>query len=95
MPVTLTEEEIYKEARKRVEEKKAFFTHLSVYFVVNAVLAIIWAVNGAGFPWFLFPLGGWGIGLFFHFMNTFVFNTKFDQSAVEKEAERIRRQHMK
>ena len=44
----MSEEEIYEEARKRVKAKREFFSHLSVYFVVNAVLAIIWAATGAG-----------------------------------------------
>jgi hypothetical protein len=88
----MSEEEIYEEAKKRVKERREFYTHLTTYLIINAALFIIWMATGAGYPWFLFPLGGWGIGLIFHFFNTFVFTNRFDRSAVEKEAERIRRE---
>ena len=37
-------------------------------------------------------LGGWGIGILFHFLGVFVFGGKSDRGAIEKEAERIRRE---
>ncbi len=92
MASSMSEDEIYEEAKRRVKAKREFFSHLSAYVAVNVLLIIIWAVTGAGFPWFLFPLCGWGIGLFFHFMNVFVFTGRLDKSAVEKEAEKIRRE---
>ena len=65
----MSEEEMYEVARKRVEEKKGFFIHFAIYILVNAILIVIWASTGAGFPWFVFPLGGWGIGVLFHFQG--------------------------
>lgn len=50
MPHQLSEEEIYQVARKRVEEKKAFYTHLATYVVVNAMLVLIWAFTSRGYP---------------------------------------------
>ena len=93
MTTGMSEEEIYREARKRVEEKKGFYTHCIVYILVNIMLIIIWAVTGAGFPWFVFPLGGWGIGILFHFLGVFVFSrqTSWERGEIEKEAERLRR----
>jgi len=89
----MSEEQIYEQARKRVEEKRGFFQHLAVYIVVNIMLVLIWAFgDGGGFPWFIFPLGGWGIGILFHFLGVFVFGRKPDRAAVEKEAEKIRRE---
>jgi len=41
IPETINEEEIYKLARKRVQDKKDFFTHLIVYVVINAMLVAI------------------------------------------------------
>ena len=74
MSKQMSEEELYEIAKKRVEEKKGFYTHIIAYVVVNALLVIIWAVTGAGFPWFVFPLGGWAIGILFHFLEVFVFS---------------------
>jgi len=91
MPTQMTEEEIYKEARKIVEEKKGFRTHFIIYLCVNALLVILWAVTSRGFPWFIFPLGGWGIGILFHFLSVYVFSREADDREVEKEAERIRK----
>ena len=90
MPTQMTDEEIYKEAKKIVEEKKGFRTHFIVYLLVNALLVVIWAFTDRGFPWFVFPLGGWGIGVLFHFLNTYVFSRE-DTGEIEKEAEKIRK----
>jgi hypothetical protein len=90
----MSEEEIYREARKRVEAKKGFFIHLTVYIIINIMLVLIWAFpGGGGFPWFVFPLGGWGIGILFHFLEAFVFSrqTDWERKAIEKEAERLRK----
>lgn len=93
MTTGMSEDQIYEQAKKRVEEKKGFFIHLTVYIVVNIVLVLIWAFAvGGGFPWFIFVLGGWGIGLLFHFLGIFVFEKKSDKAAIEKEADKIRRE---
>jgi len=93
MSKQMSEDEIYEQAKKRVEEKKGFYIHFTVYVVVNIMLVLIWAfVAGRGFPWFIFPLGGWGIGILFHFLGVFVFERKSDRAAIEKEAEKIRRE---
>ena len=94
MSTGMSEEEIYREARKRVEEKKGFFTHLAVYIIVNIGLVLIWAFPaGGGYPWFLWPLGGWGIGILFHFLGVFVFprQSKWERREIEKEVERLRK----
>jgi len=89
----MSEKELYEEARKRVEEKKGFYIHFAVYILVNVMLVIIWAVTGAGFPWFVFPLGGWGIGVLFHFLGVFVFSRQsaWEKREIEKEVERLKK----
>ncbi len=93
MTTGMSEEEIYRQARKRVEEKKDFYIHFAVYIMVNIILVIIWAATGAGYPWFVFPLGGWGIGILFHFLGVFVFSrqTDWERKEIEKEVERLRK----
>ncbi|MFC2123007.1 2TM domain-containing protein [Bacteroidota bacterium] len=94
MSTQLSEEEIYQQARKRVEEKKGFFTHLAAYIIVNTMLVLIWAFPaGGGYPWFIWCLGGWGIGLLFHFLGVFVFSkrTGWEKREIEKEAEKLRK----
>ena len=61
---TLTEKQLRELAHKRVE----FRTHLLVYFIINATLWIIWWSTGHGYPWPIWPMTGWGIGVLFHYM---------------------------
>ena len=94
MSTGMSEEELYRLARKRVEEKKGFYTHLVVYIGVNILLVIIWAFpGGRGYPWFLWTLGGWGIGILFHFLGVFVFSrpSNWERREIEKEVERLKK----
>ena len=89
----MSEEQIYNQAEKRVAEKKGFYLHLTIYICISLILVLIWAfVAGRGFPWFIFPIVGWGIGIFFHGLGTF--GGKTDRAAIDKEAEKIRREQM-
>jgi hypothetical protein len=51
--------------------QQAFQVHAAVWFAVNAFLFMIWLLGGAGHPWFLYPAGGWGIGLAAHAVVAF------------------------
>ena len=83
-----SEEQIYKEAKKEVAAKRGFLIHLTVYIVVNILLVLIWTfVTGRGFPWFIFPLCGWGIGILFHYLGTFVFGREPGKASEEKETD--------
>jgi hypothetical protein len=57
-------------ALKRLHEKRDFKTHLIVYVLVNLLLVVIYLVSawvsGEWFPWVVFPIFGWGIGLGVH-----------------------------
>jgi uncharacterized RDD family membrane protein YckC len=66
MKEVVKNDEVYQRAKKRVGEIKGFYAHLIVYVVVNAILVAINLLVTPGFLWFLIPLFGWGIGLFFH-----------------------------
>lgn len=60
----LSDSQLHELARKRVE----FRRHLLVYFITNASLWIIWFLTGQGYPWPVWPLVGWGIGVIFHYI---------------------------
>jgi len=68
----MREQEEEKRIRRRVRKIRDFYSHLVVYLVVNAILVVVWYFTSGGFPWFVFPLGGWGIGIFFHWYSVFV-----------------------
>ena len=86
-----TEEQIYEEASKRVKEKKLFYSGLVTYLIVNAVLIVIWALSGRGYPWFLWPLGIWGAFVLGDFLRISVFREKSDHEAIEREVEKMKR----
>jgi hypothetical protein len=60
-----TTDERYDEARKRVEAKMGFFSHLAVFAVINIVFLIV-----AGADWLWVTLF-WGIGLALHAWQVF------------------------
>jgi hypothetical protein len=67
----MDEQARYERAKKRVEEIKAFYMHLVSYIVVNAVLVILNLLTSPEYLWFIWPLGGWGIGLLLHGLSVF------------------------
>jgi hypothetical protein len=68
---------LWKQAKARV----GFQMHLRSYLIVNAGLWLIWSLttfffqdsnaNGLPFPWPLFPMLGWGIGLAMHYVSVY------------------------
>ncbi len=78
--------EAYQSARKRVEAKMGFYTHLSVYTAVILFLAILDFVTSPGVIWFHWPMLGWGVAVVIHAASVFVFPRQF--GVTEKMIER-------
>jgi len=70
-----------------VDAKIRFFIHLVVFVLVNIGLIVINLRNSPEYLWFIWPLVGWGIGLFFYGMGVFVFAEKsaIRERMIEKE----------
>ncbi|MFC2006733.1 2TM domain-containing protein [Chloroflexota bacterium] len=89
----MSDEEIYEAAKKRVDAKRGFYKHLFIYVLVNIILIIVWAFPaGGGYPWFLWVIGGWGIGLLANFVEVFVWPKGGDRTAIAKEVEKMKRE---
>jgi hypothetical protein len=95
----LDDQELRQKAEKRAEEKVDFLIHFVIYLCVNALLIGVWYFNGGSgwftggqgmFPWFIFPLFGWGIGIAAHFFGAFASPNLKDRFA-QKEYERMKR----
>ncbi len=84
-----SDEELMNIARKRAEDKVGFAIHLSIYAVINGLFILGWWFSGAGFPWFIFPMGFWGIGLVGHFIGVFVGTGMSDRMA-QKEYQKLK-----
>ena len=54
------------------ESRRGFKIHAAVYAVVMTGLivlnSLLWVYSDGDFPWAVFPLVGWGIGLTFHYV---------------------------
>lgn len=48
------------------QAKRGFWIHLSVYVLVNILLAVLDLTRNPDKTWFYWVLGGWGIGVVAH-----------------------------
>jgi 2TM domain len=99
----LSEEEAYRRAKKRADEKISFYNNLRSYITTNIVLWGIWLAilitTGARQGiWPVWVTVFWGIGLALHFFNVFGWPQKLDfmnerdrQRLIEEEMRRYRR----
>lgn len=82
--------EDYQSAKKRVEAKMGFYTHLSVYVAVIVFLAIINLLTSSSAIWFHWPMLGWGIAIVIHAATVFLFPGRLavTEKMIEKEMRR-------
>ena len=84
---------LWKQAKARV----GFRMHLTSYLIVNAGLWLIWAFTnftmhsnghfGFIFPWPIFPMIGWGIGLASHYFH--VYRGGSERNMIEQEYQKL------
>jgi len=85
------DERLWKIAKKRADFQRS----LASFFIVIAFLWAIWWFtagrhnNNTGMPWPIWPMLGWGIGLFFQYLNAYGGDKK---DLVEKEYEKLKNQ---
>ena len=85
----MDETELHKVARRRVQMKRGFFVHLLIYVAVNSMLVIIWSMTGKGYPWFIWPLAGWGIGVFANAIAVAMELFAPEEQAIQREMRRM------
>lgn len=76
-------DELWQKAQKQVEDKVGFYVHFAAYVSVNALFVAFWAMGNMGFPWFIIPMAGWGIGVAIHFVAVFM-----GQGYIERQTRR-------
>jgi hypothetical protein len=59
-------------ARRRVQARRDFGSHLVAYVVINAFLVGVWAFTGGGYFWPAWVILGWGAGLVLHAWDVFL-----------------------
>lgn len=74
-----------------MENLKAFYIHLTVYILVNLMLFFINISSDSSKLWFLYPLGGWGIGIVIHGLTTFpvgIFGKEWEERKIKEYMEK-------
>jgi hypothetical protein len=83
-------QEAYTNAKKKVEARMSFYTHLVVYLVVITMLTILNLTVAGDYFWAMWPMIGWGSGLIIHGLLTFVFDSEssLKERLIEKEMQK-------
>ena len=79
--------ELWELAKKRA----SFKSHLAVYIVMNIFFWLLWYFSGQKdgndrFPWPVWPMLGWGIGVVFHYLGAYVYPKN---NSVESEYQKL------
>ncbi len=81
-----TNKSSYQRAKERVDKLRDFYIHATIYSIF--VIFFIWLnIRSSDFPWAIFPIAGWGLGLLVHASETFEYNIFFGK---KWEARKIR-----
>ena len=86
--VETRDEQLRERAVERLKKRSEFWAHLAAYVLINALIVVVWFAVGGGFFWPVFPLAGWGIGLFFHAWDTF--RRPYSEDRIRREMDRLR-----
>lgn len=84
-------EQLRQEAVDRLEKRAAFWPHLAAYLLITTLLVTVWFLIGdGGLFWPVFPMVGWGVGVFFHAWDTF--RRPLSEDRIQREMDRLRRE---
>ena len=87
-----TDFKIYQEARRKVRERKRFYSHLMSWFICS-VFFILLNLFTSDYFWAVFPILGWGIGVAFHGLRVFGidYGEEWEERQIEKEMDRLKK----
>ena len=76
-------------AMERIQAKRAFGRHATIYVAVNLLLIAIWAITSRGYFWPIWPLLGWGVGLGVNYRRAF-YHRPISDDEIRRELEKGR-----
>ncbi len=91
----MEDKRLYKEARKRVREKKDFYHNLIAYVCVIPFLIALNLRTSPEHWWFVYPMLGWGMGLAMHYLKVFGWpgapyrSAEWEEREIERELRRM------
>jgi 2TM domain len=78
------------QAINRLNAKRDFKMHATIYVGVNILLVVVWAItNNGGYFWPIWPLLGWGIGLAAHWWSIYG-QRPISEADIQREIDRGR-----
>ena len=82
-PVT---DEQRQQAIRRIRAKRGFWVHASIYLAVIAFLFLIWATTSSStYPWPIWPMLGWGIGVIAHGASVYIGRSEITEERIQRE----------
>ena len=93
----VSDDELRRNAREIAGAKLGFYVHLAGYAIVNSIIFLSWWFSGAiyvwVFPWFVFPLLGWGAGVLVHYICVFASysNLGYIESKSDQEYQKLKK----
>ena len=84
-------EVLREQALRQIRKRRDFKTHLFIYLLVNGFLWVVWAATGANFPWPIFPMFAWGIGVGANAWDVYL-RPPITERQVQVEMQRLREQ---
>jgi hypothetical protein len=80
-------------AKRRVQARFGLVIHTLMYVAVNSALFGVWWFTGSGYPWFVWPMLGWGVGLVGHAISLVIGpDSPRERRAIARELHRLRTQ---
>ena len=100
MAMTLEEEKLYKQAKKKVARLRSFYSNVLSYFAIGTFLTFIcWWTQRDDEEihwWVIWVWIGWGIGIFFHglglYRKNILFSDDWEDRKIKEEMDKMRRQ---
>ena len=84
----MNKRELIKTAKKKVMDKKRFYSHLNAFCIVTVTLFLINYFTTPGTWWFILPLIGWAMAVLGHYLNVFGIPSFKDENWEEKQLEK-------
>ena len=81
-----------RDAMEYVRDLKGFYSHLALYVLGICLFFAIWLFQSTSYPWFVWPMLGWGIGVAAHGMAVFewvnLFSAQWEKRQIERRMSR-------
>lgn len=87
--VSMVDEVVRQRALQALRRKRSLNQQLRLYFIVNAILVLVWLGSGRGSFWPIYPIAFWGISLLIQGWSISHPDREFSEEEISREIERF------